>query len=174
MAKTENQLLAEALVEVNESAMGNIVHSKNIKPKQQALLVNHGYLKKIIKGWYLFDADLTAQKAGESALWYESIWSFIGQYLFYRFGDSYWLSSEASLDIHTENNSMPSQIVVFVKFEDGTEDITRLPHDMSLLITRSKAKPDELIEYRGIKVYPLESALANTTPSSCRIYLRYH
>jgi hypothetical protein len=114
----------------------------------------------------LFDADLTAQKAGESALWYESIWSFIGQYLSYRFGDNYWLSSEASLDIHTESNAMPSQIVVFVTFEGGTEDITRLPNDMSLLITRSKAKPDELIECRGIKVHPLESALANTTPSS--------
>jgi hypothetical protein len=166
MAKTENQLLAEALAEVNESVMGNIVHSKNVKPKQQALLVKNGYLKKIIKGWYLFDADLTAQKAGESALWYESIWSFIGQYLSYRFADNYWLSSEASLDIHTENSAMPSQIVVFVKFEDGTEDITRLPNDMSLLITRSKTIPDELIEYRGVKVHPLESALANTTPSS--------
>jgi hypothetical protein len=48
MAKTENQLLGEALAEVNESVMGNIVHSKNVKPKQQALLVKHGYLKKII------------------------------------------------------------------------------------------------------------------------------
>ena len=164
MAKTQNQLLAEALAEISESAVGNIVHSKNVKPKQQALLVEHGYLKRIIKGWYLFDADISVQKAGESALWYESIWSFIGQYLVFRFADNYWLSAEASLDIHTDNNSMPSQIVVFVS--DGAEGITRLPNNMSLLITKSKIKPENLIEFHEINVFPLESALAKSTPSS--------
>jgi len=136
MAKTINQLLAEALKVARDCAIGNIVHSRNIKPKQQALLVKNGYLKRIIKGWYLLDADLSAQHAGESALWYESIWSFIGQYLSHRFKNSYWLSSEASLDIHTGNNSMPSQIIVSVK--GGTEDIIRLPNNMSLLVTVKK------------------------------------
>ena len=166
MAKTENQLLAEALAGVRDSAIGNIVHSKNIKEKPQALLVKQGYLKRIIKGWYLFDGDLSTQKAGESALWYESIWSFIGQYLSYRFGDHYWLSSEASLDIHTDNNSMPNQIVVFVT--GGTENIIQLPNNMGIVMTQSKTKPYGLIEYRGIKVYPLEKALVNSTPTSFR------
>jgi hypothetical protein len=164
MAKTINQLLAEALAAAQGCAIGNIVHSRNIKPKQQALLVKSGYLKRIIKGWYLFDADLSAQHAGESALWYESIWSFIGQYLYSRFKGNYWLSSKASLDIHTDNNSMPSQIVVFVK--GGTEDIVQLPNNMSLLVTRKKVKPGALVEYQGVKVYPLETALANSVPTS--------
>ena len=164
MAKTINQLLAEALSEVSKSVVGNIVHSKNINPNQQRLLVKNGYLKRIIRGWYLFDADFAAQSAGESALWYESIWSFIGQYLNVRFKDNYWLSSEASLDIHTDNNSMPPQIVVFVK--NGTEQVIRLPNDMSLLLTNGKNMPSKLIEYQGVKVYPLESAIANSVPSS--------
>lgn len=164
MAKTQNQLLAEALSQVIESAVGNIVHSKNIKPKQQALLVKQGYLKRIIKGWYLFDADLFARKAGESALWLESIWSFIGQYLSLRFGDNYWLSAEASLDIHTDNNLMPAQIVVFVK--GSTEDIIQLPNEMSLLVTRSKTKPDSLIEFHDLNIFSLEMALAKSTPAS--------
>lgn len=164
MAKTINQLVAEALSEVNKNANGNIVHSKSIKPKQQALLVKHGYLKSIIKGWYLFDADLSVQGAGESALWYESIWSFIGQYLASRFKDNYWLSAEASLDIHTHNNSMPAQLVVFVK--NGTEDIVRLPNNMSLLVTSVKTKPDDLIRHRGVTVFPLETALSNSVPMS--------
>lgn len=166
MARTEKQLLVEALAAVSEHAVANIVHSKNVKPKQQALLVKNGYLKRIIKGWYLFDADLSATKAGESALWYESIWAFVGQYLTSRFDDNYWLSAEASLDIHTANNSMPSQIVVFVK--DGTESITQLPDNMSLLVTRSKIMPDDLIEYCGVTVFSLETALAKATPSSFR------
>jgi Fic family protein len=166
VAKTENQLLAEALAQVKDSAIGNIVHSKNIKAKPQALLVKQGYLKRIIKGWYLFDGDLSTQKTGESALWYESIWSFISQYLSERFENNYWLSSEASLDIHTDNNCLPAQIVVFVK--NGTEDIIRLPNNMSLLITQSKVEPESLIEYRNIKVYPLEKAIVKSTPTSFR------
>lgn len=164
MAKTTNQLLAEALAAARECAVDQIVHFKNIKPKQQALLVKNGYLKKIIKGWYLLDADLSAQTAGNSALWYESIWAFISQYLSLRFNDNYWLSTEASLDLHTENNSMPNQIVVFVK--GGTEDLVQLPNNMSLLVTISKVVPEGLIEYQGVKVFPVEIALANSTPTS--------
>jgi hypothetical protein len=164
MAKTEHQLLAEALAEVRGYAVENIVHSKNIKPKQQALLVKHGYLKRIIKGWYLIDGDVSALKAGESALWYESLWSFIDQYLTARFNDDYWLSAEASLDIWTDSNSLAAQIVVFVK--GGAENIIQLPNNMSLLITSSKSRPEGLVEYRGINVYPLEVALAKSSPAS--------
>ncbi len=168
MAKTKNQLLAEALAEVSKSAVGNIVHSKNMNPGQQALLHKNGYLKRIIKGWYLFDADLAAHGAGESALWYESIWSFIGQYLHSRFKDNYWLSAEASLDIHTDNNSMPSQIVVFVK--NGTEQIIKLPNDMSLLLTNGKNVPSEIVEHQDVRVYSLENATASAVPASYKNY----
>lgn len=168
MAKTINERLAEALNVVSEYAIDNIIHSKNIKPVQQALLVKHGYLKRIIKGWYLLNADISSQKTGDSALWYESVWAFLGQYLSYRFGDNYWLSAEASLDILTENNSMPTQIVVFVK--NGTEIITKLPNNMSLLVTNSKAKPEGLIKYRGINIYSLEMALSKSVPMSFQKY----
>ncbi len=167
MAKTTNQLLAEALKAVSEKAVDNIVHSKNTAPKQQALLVKNGYLKPIIKGWYLLDADLSTEETGHSALWFESIWSFIAQYLSGRFGDDYWLSPEASLEIHTDSNALPKQIVVFVK--DGTEDITKLPFDMSFMITRGKEKPEGLVEYQGVQVYLLESALAKSAPRSFKM-----
>jgi Fic family protein len=164
MAKTKNQLLAEALAEVSKRAVGNIVNSKNMNPGQQALLHKNGYLKRIIKGWYLFEADFAAQSAGESALWYESMWSFIGQYLHSRFKGNYWLSAQASLDIHTDNNSMPSQIVVFAK--NGTEQIVKLPNDMSLLLTKGKKVPTEIVEYQDVRVYSLESAIVSSVPAS--------
>ncbi|MFK5913633.1 MAG: Fic family protein [Woeseiaceae bacterium] len=166
MAKTGNQLLAEALQNAIDSAIGNIVYHKNIKPKQQALLNKNGYLKRIIKGWYLLDADLSAQKAGESALWYESMWGFIEQYLSSRFKDNYWLSSEASLDLLTDNNSMPVQIVVFVQSDESVWTTTKLPNNMSICVTNSKSKPEELISFRGLNLYSLESAIVNSTPVS--------
>lgn len=168
MAKTGNQLLAEALQNAIDGAIGNIVYHKNIKPKQQALLTKNGYLKRIIKGWYLLDADLSAQKAGESALWYESMWMFIEQYLSARFKDNYWLSSEASLDLLTENNSMPAQIVVFVKSDEAVWTVTELPSNMSICVTNSKNRPEGLISFRGLNIYSLESAIVNSTPVSFR------
>jgi len=164
MAKTGNQLLAEALESANKTAINNIVHSKNIKPKQQALLVKNGYFKRIIKGWYLLDADVTLHTVVESALWYESIWSFISQYLTSRFNDNYWLSPGASLDLHTENNTMPTQIVAFVK--GISSDIIKLPNDMSLVLSNSNLKPDEIIKLQDVNVYPLEMALAISSPSA--------
>lgn len=166
MAKTGNQLLAEALEAANDCAIANIVHHKNIKAKQQALLVKNGYLKKIIKGWYLLDADLSAQKAGDSALWYESMWVFIEQYLSYRFKDNYWLSPEASLDLLTDNNSMPAQIVVFVKSDESIWTTTDLPNSMSVCVTNSKNRPKELITFHELNIYSLESAVVNSTPIS--------
>lgn len=168
MAKTGNQLLAEALQNAGDSAIGNIVYHKNIKPKQQALLTKNGYLKRIIKGWYLLDADLSAQKAGESALWYESMWVFIERYLSCRFKDNYWLSSEASLDLFTDNNSMPAQIVVFVMSDDAIWSVTELPNNMSICVTNSKSRPEGLIKFRRLNIYSLENAVVNSTPVSYR------
>ncbi|MFV1985539.1 MAG: Fic family protein [Thiohalomonadales bacterium] len=164
MAKTGNQLLAEALKAANRTAINNIVHSKNIKPKQQALLVKNGYFKRIIKGWYLFDADVTSQSAGESALWYESIWFFIGQYLTSRFKNNYWLSPGASLDLHTENNTMPAQVVVFVN--GITSDIVKLPNNMSLVLSNSNSNPVKVLKLHDVNVYPLEMALAISSPAA--------
>jgi len=167
VAKTENELLAEALTAVSKKAIENIVHTKSMTNKQRGLLSGNGFLKKIIKGWYLLDADLAAERAGESALWFESIWSFIAQYLSSRFDDNYWLSPEASLDIHTDSNALPKQIVVFVK--DGPEDVIKLPFEMSIMVTNAKEKPEGLIEYRRIKVYSLETALAKSVPGSFKM-----
>ena len=168
MAKAAHQLLAEALQKAKESANGNIVHHNNIQPKQQALLIKKGYLKKIIKGWYLLDADVSVQEAGESALWYESMWDFIGQYLSYRFKDNYWLSPEASLDLLTENNSMPPQIIVFTMSDKAEWSVVQLPNNMSIRVVDSKSRPERLIRYRGLNIHSLESAIVKSTPTSYR------
>ena len=166
MAKTGNQLLAEALAVASDSANGNIVHHKSLKPKQQALLVKSGYLRKIIKGWYLLDADLSVQKAGESALWYESMWTFVENYLSLRFNDNYWLSSEVSLDLLTDNNSLPVQIVVFVMSDEAIWNVTVLPNKMSLCIVNSKTRPGGLFKFRKLNIYTLENAVVASTPTS--------
>ncbi|MCA2421854.1 Fic family protein [Vibrio parahaemolyticus] len=166
MAKTGNEKLAEALREASAVRAGNIVNSSNLKPTTRTLLVSEGYLKQIVRGWYLFDADITVQKAGESALWYQSIWQFVGQYLQEAYGDDYWLNPEASIDIHTANNSLPKQLVVFTS-EGATKNIV-LPNDMSLMVIKKSGKPTHITEYQGVRVLTLEFALAGLAPTIYR------
>ena len=166
MAKTGNQKLADALREVAAVASGNIVNSSDIKPTIRTLLVSQGYLKLIVRGWYLFDADIATKKAGKSALWFDSIWNFIGQYLEESYKDDYWLNPEASLDLHTANNAIPKQLVVFTN--NGKQRNVPLPNDMSLLILPTKAVPSAIIEYSGVRVLSLEYALASLSPAIYR------
>ncbi|MFT4927084.1 MAG: hypothetical protein ACI8WB_003190, partial [Phenylobacterium sp.] len=164
MAKTGNEKLAEALAVAGQSAIGNILNAKSISERQRTLLIQQGYLKLIIKGWYLLDGDLMAQKAGESALWYESVWTFIALYVQNKVGDDYWLSPEASLDLHTGSNALAKQIVVYAKNHSCTT--ANLPNGMSLLILGSNKIPFKIIKVNGLNVHSLESALVEAAPNT--------
>ncbi|ETS29598.1 hypothetical protein BB987_14710 [Photorhabdus temperata] len=63
MAKTGNERLAEALKAASNAAVGNVFNSRSITDKQRTFLVKKGYLKQIIRGWYLLDADLTTEES---------------------------------------------------------------------------------------------------------------
>ena len=165
MAITTHEKLAEALARAGNAAVGNILNSNSITPKERSLLTRHGYLKKIIRSWYLLDADLVAESAGESALWFESIWSFIGQYLEKKFGTDYYLSPEASLDLLTGNNALPDQIIAFTK--NSTPTKVSLPNNMSLLILGTSKEPYKTIYYKdSVYTHSLESALVECAPKT--------
>ncbi len=162
MAKTKKEKLAEALLEAHNADVDNIVHSKNLSKTNRTLLIQEGYLKQIIKGWYLLDADLLTQKAGESALWYESVWAFIGQYIENKLGSDYWLSPELSLDILTESNTLPKQIIAYAP-ESSPRKID-LPNGINLLIMGSKKTPYSRIKLNDLVWgHSLESSLMETT-----------
>ncbi len=166
MAKTGHQRLAEALTAAKEVSDGNIVRGNWVSERHRALLVKNGYMKSIIRGWYLLDADVAVSKAGESALWFESIWHFLGLYLEEAYGDAYWLNPEASLDIHTQSNRLPQQLIVFNS--DGGKRQVELPNEMSLLVLPKSEAPSGLVVEGGVRVLPLELALASISPSMYR------
>ncbi len=162
MAKTGNELLAEALAAAKKVAIDNIVNSASITKQQRTFLIKHEYLKKIIRGWYLLDGDVMTPNTGESALWNESLWAFIGQYIIQKFGKDYYLSPEASLDLHTGNNALPKQLVIFIK--GITPRKIDLPNDMSLLLINAAKNPYRIVKVNTIKIHSLESALVSATP----------
>ncbi|PML19613.1 Fic family protein [Vibrio breoganii] len=166
MARTGNEKLASALRDAASVRFGNIVSSAQLKSTVRTLLVKEGYLKQIVRGWYLFDADIAAGDAGGSALWYQSIWQFVGLYLKESYGDDYWLNPEASIDLHTVNNSLPKQLVVFTS--NGATKHISLPNDMSLMVIKSPERPPAVVDYQGVRLLSLEFALANLAPTIYR------
>ena len=86
-----------------------VVEASDLKDdEQRILLVETGFLRPVMKGWYICsspsdnDADTTA--------WYASFWAFVSGYLGKRFGKRYCLNPETSLMLHTGNTNVPRQV----------------------------------------------------------------
>lgn len=163
MAQIANEKLAIALEKAANVAVNNIVQTKMLTERHRNLLVKQGFLKPVIRGWYMLDADITTTEAGESALWFDSIWGFIGQYLKELFDEEYWLSPESSLDLLTSNNALPKQIIVYAQ---SSTRIINLPHNMSLLIINSTKTAYKLEKIAGVNTISVEGVLASISPSA--------
>ena len=96
-------------------------------------LLKNGFLKPIVKGWYL-SAPSDEQK-GNSASWYASYWHFCARYLSERYGNSYCISAEQSLQIHAGNWSVPHQLII--RSYNGQNGNTPLPYNTSLFTMES-------------------------------------
>ena len=166
MAKKAHELLADALESASTAAVDNILQSRFIKEKQLTRLKKEGFLKPIIRGWYLLDADLNTPETGASVLWHESYWPFVEQYLGQHLGDAYVLSAEQSLDLQTGCNLLPTQLLI-----GNTKKLNRivqLPGELSLSLFTAVSLPEKLKKYEGVNIYPLESALIKVGPAYFR------
>jgi hypothetical protein len=102
-----------------------VVEHKDLKDDQRALLVDTGFLRPIVKGWYI--CSNPADGEGESTAWYASFWAFISGYMSKRFGKRYCLNPEASLLLHTGNTTVPRQVTVVAM--DGGSTVVKMPFD---------------------------------------------
>lgn len=162
MAKPFHELLADSLNRVHQAAKDGFVRSEKISRLDRERLLKTHWLQSIIPGWYLLVSPLA--KPGESTAWYASFWNFIQQYLQDKFGADYCLSAESSLDIHTGNNVIPSQVVVLTK-ESGHYTLN-LPYHTSLLIYHDKNKfPLDIDCSHGIQLMSVGLALCRAPKS---------
>jgi hypothetical protein len=160
---TPDARLAKALAALKklQDKQSGIVESGDLAEEHRALLVDVGFLRQVMKGWYFCTSP--NDDPGDSTAWYGSFWAFVGVYLRKRFGNRYCLSPDASLRLHTGNTAVPSQVIVTAK-EGGTLKLD-LPFDTSLLIYRndgSVAKGRTAV--RGIQVLSVPDALCRAAP----------
>jgi hypothetical protein len=133
------------------------IHTSEIpKGWVRALLVRKGFLKEIIRGWYL-PAD-PGERSGDSTSWYTSYWEFCVKFLEHKYRKDWCISAEQSLQIHGGNFTVPMQLIV--KSPEANNTLTELPFKTTLFNLKGDLPDTGLItQMNGIRMYTLEGAL---------------
>lgn len=166
MLRPTNNQLAAALERVQRTAPDAIVQSDNISRRDRELLQSSGWLREILRGWYLLTTP--DAKPGDTAVWHSAFWPFVAAYLGSRFGKRYSLSPEASLDLHTGKMGAPRQLTVVTATGGNTK--IDLPTGSSLFMhANANTLPAATEVVNGVQVMPLGLALTRTTPTFFRL-----
>ncbi len=150
--------LASSLEELEtlQSRGAIAIRSKDISRTHRERLVNAGFLKEVMRGWYI--PSRPDESTGESTAWYTSYWGFCAQYLSDRFDDDWSLSPEQSLILHAGDTTVPAQLLV--RATKGGNSKTDLPHNTSLFETRATIASGETLELiDGLRLFSVEDAL---------------
>ncbi|MBP6607301.1 MAG: Fic family protein [Nitrospira sp.] len=162
-----NQKLADALKSLKrlQDKHRGVIDSGDLKEAQRVLLVEEGFLRLVMKGWYV--CANPRDREGDSTAWYASFWSFLAGYLGKRFGKRYCLNVEASLLLHTRSTVIPQQVTVIAR--EGGTSVLDLPHDTSLLIyPDERAIPKKREDIDGLQVFSLPETLCKLAPQAFR------
>jgi len=137
------------------------IQSKEISRTHRERLVENAFLEEVVKGWYVpIKPD---EQKGESTAWYASFWNFCASYLNERFGDEWCLSPEQSLLLHSENWTVPKQLMI--RSPNGINRNMELPHNTSLFSVQYKMPAAQDIEIKqDMRVYAIVPAIIYCSP----------
>jgi Fic family protein len=161
---TQAEKLAQSLEHLQDfQKKGRVaIRSRDFTRTHLNRLIKNGFLKEVIKGWYI--ACRPDEIQGDSTSWYVSFWHFCACYLKERFGNAWCLSPEQSLLLHAENWTVPNQLLV--RSKKGNNKITPLPFDTSLLDLRyTMPEAKEIEEKQGLQLFAIVPALLTCSPS---------
>lgn len=159
---TPQEKLAESLQVLHYLQGQGIVAIKSVDMTRthRERLVENGFLKEVIKGWYI--PSRPDEVPGDSTAWYASYWEFCASYLNERFGTEWCLSPEQSLMLHGGNRTVPPQLVV--RTPRGNNKPTALPFGTSLFDVRNAMpKGGEVVERDGLRLFSVAAALVAVT-----------
>jgi len=155
---TPSEKLAESLQVLRELQERRVVaiRSRDLSRTHRERLVKNGFLKEVMKGWYI--PSHPDEAPGDSTAWYTSFWDFCAAYLKERFDNDWCLSPEQSISLHTGNRTVPNQLLV--RTPKGGNKPTTLPHGTSLFDVRyTMPREDEIVAKDGLRLYSVPAAL---------------
>ncbi|RVU86453.1 Fic family protein [Leucothrix sargassi] len=162
---TPSEKLADSLEALHQLQTNGLVaiRSAELSRTHRERLIKNGFLEEVIKGWYVPARPDETQ--GESTAWYASFWSFCAAYLNHLKGEDWCLSPEQSIALHTENMTVPKQLLV--RAAKARNNVTLLPHGTSLLDVRaSLPAPAQVTTKDGLRLYGLPTALISCSQQS--------
>jgi len=160
---TPQDKLAQSLAVLKKIQAKGIVaiHTKNMTRTHRERLTNNGFIKEVMKGWYI--PSRPDEPVGESTAWYASFWGFCADYFKSRFGKKWCLSPEQSLSIHSGNWTVPGQLLVRTP-KGGNKPIFLL-HETSIMDVRLNLPDDQEMESKdNIRIMTLTTALILCAP----------
>ena len=164
--------LAEALksFKARQDEGRYVLRSDDLGRSEREALVKAGYLRLIIKGWYM--SSRPDEHDGDSTAWFASAAEFIGRYAESRFGDQWCVSADHSVRLHAGNTTLPSQLVL--NAPAGQNSVIQLRAGHSLLDYRAKDFPqaDKRTMVGGLRAMTIEQALIRVPESFYRTYAR--
>lgn len=145
-----------------------VIRSTQLPRLVRERLVRAGYLRLIIKGWYV--PARPEETPGDSTAWYASMRDFIRGYCDARFGQHWYVSPELSVQLHAGNTVLPKQVVVHAR--KGDNNPIALPEGTSLFAYAAKdfAPRASIVEAGGLRVLALPWALARVSAAFFRTY----
>lgn len=156
-------LSLERLQDLQGNQGSGAIRSKDLTRTDRERLIQNGFLQEVMKGWYV--PSRPDEKSGESTAWYASFWLFCAAYLEERFGKEWSLSPEQSLSVYAGNWTVPKQLLV--RANKAGNKVIGLPHGTSLLDVRAALpNTNETNQVEGLRVFSLEAALIQATPTS--------
>ncbi|MEN6455404.1 MAG: Fic family protein [Prolixibacteraceae bacterium] len=160
---TPSEKLAQALMELQKlQRNGNIavIKAADLKTAHKQLLKANGFIKDVIKGWYI--STRPDEKDGDTTSWYISFWDFASMYLNERFGTDWCLSPDQSLLLHSGNRIIPKQLLV--RSPKANNNIVQLLHGTSIFDYKLDIPAnDSKVNLNGLQVYSLGAGLIAVT-----------
>jgi hypothetical protein len=164
MAAPKEKLLEslKILKKIQDDPTKVAIKSSDLSRVHRERLMKKGFIKEVIKGWYISSSP--EEQDGDSTSWYTSYWHFCSRYLTERYGESYCLSAEQSLQIHAGNWTIPQQLIA--RTIAGSNKSTPLPFNTSLFSMQSTLpKEAEIVVVDGLRLVSLASSLIHCSPA---------
>lgn len=148
----------------------HVLRWNDLSRLQREALLQAGYLRPIIKGWYM--PSRPDERNGDSTAWYACAGEFVVRYAEERFADQWCVSADHSIRVHVGNTTLPPQLVL--NAPEGQNSVIHLPAGHSILDYRAKdfPEPENRTVVAGLRVMKLEHALIRVPESFFRTYAR--
>lgn len=151
----------EALKVIQEKGI-TAIKSSGLSRTHRERLVKNGFLKEVIKGWYI--ATPAGESPDDSTSWYANFWHFCAGYLANRYGEDYFISPDQSILTHTGNWTVPQQLII--RTTKQANHSTTFLYGTSLWHWQSPIpKAAAYIRVEGIRMLTLPSSLIYATPA---------